>query len=188
MSFTFNNVMVGEVWVLLWTIQYGLVRQAFSKSGGGDPKRRIIPISGFLRSNALPHNRPAQDVEGTWSVCDTSSVGNFSAVAYYFGRRLHKTLNMPIGLINTSWGGTPAEAWTSLPAPSSHTGVCAAEQTLGRSHRCVSQSESTGGTPGQDRRMAGKCRLACVLWGNAVREGRGEIRIVPIVRLCSTMG
>ena len=44
------------------------------------------------------------------------TVADFSAVAYYFGRYLHESLDVPIGLIHTSWGGTPAESWTSRPA------------------------------------------------------------------------
>jgi sialate O-acetylesterase len=52
------------------------------------------------------------DSEG-WAACSSESIPNFSAVAYFFGRRLHKDLNVPIGLIHTSWGGTKVEAWTS---------------------------------------------------------------------------
>ena len=112
---TFKNVMVGEVWVcsgqsnMAWFVRRSQNAEEEIKAADY-PNIRLFTVK---RSAA---QRPAQDVEGTWSVCDTSSVGNFSAVAYYFGRRLHKTLNVPIGLINTSWGGTPAEAWTSLPA------------------------------------------------------------------------
>ena len=112
---TFNNVMVGEVWVcsgqsnMAWLVRRSQNPEEEIKAADY-PNIRLFTV----KRNAA--QRPAQDVEGAWSVCDTSSVGNFSAVAYYFGRRLHKTLNMPIGLINTSWGGTPAEAWTSLPA------------------------------------------------------------------------
>src|SRR5262249_32609901 len=48
--------------------------------------------------------------------CGPDTAGGFSAVAYYFGRDLQKALNMPVGLVHTSWGGTPAEAWTSRGA------------------------------------------------------------------------
>jgi sialate O-acetylesterase len=58
---------------------------------------------------------PVEDIEGaSWAVCAPSNVGDFSAVAYFFGRTLFKETNIPIGLINTSWGGTNAEAWTSM--------------------------------------------------------------------------
>ncbi|MHB8653631.1 MAG: sialate O-acetylesterase [Terriglobia bacterium] len=49
-----------------------------------------------------------------WALCNPSSVADFSAVAYYFGNQLHHKLGVPIGLIETNWGGTPADAWTSL--------------------------------------------------------------------------
>jgi hypothetical protein len=56
---------------------------------------------------------PQTDCIGNWKECNPQKVPVFSAVGYFFGRELHKQLNVPIGLINTSWGGTPAEAWTS---------------------------------------------------------------------------
>jgi sialate O-acetylesterase len=51
-------------------------------------------------------------VSGEWLRCSPESIRNFSAVGYYFGRELHQDLQVPIGLINTSWGGTPTDAWT----------------------------------------------------------------------------
>jgi hypothetical protein len=56
---------------------------------------------------------PLMDVEGYWKVCSPETINNFSAVAYFFGRNLQNDLNVPIGLISSSWGGTRAEAWTS---------------------------------------------------------------------------
>ncbi len=50
-----------------------------------------------------------------WSICQPNSVGSFSAVGYYFARELHKELQVPIGIINSSWGGTQIESWMSSP-------------------------------------------------------------------------
>jgi hypothetical protein len=58
---------------------------------------------------------PQSDCGGEWVVCSPETVGNFSAAAYFFGRELHQTQKVPVGLINASWGGTPIEAWTSMP-------------------------------------------------------------------------
>ncbi|MCX7008793.1 MAG: 9-O-acetylesterase, partial [Kiritimatiellaeota bacterium] len=58
----------------------------------------------------------ATDVKGQWDACSPRTVGNFSAAAYYFGRDLHKELKVPIGLLHSSVGGTPAEAWVRLEA------------------------------------------------------------------------
>jgi sialate O-acetylesterase len=60
---------------------------------------------------------PLNDVSGSWLVCNPKNIaangwGGFSAAAYYFGREIHKTLNVPVGLIDTSWGGTRIEPWT----------------------------------------------------------------------------
>src|SRR5205085_1287034 len=59
---------------------------------------------------------PVSDVQGKWEECNPQTVASFSAVAYYFGRDLRKASRVPVGLIHTSWGGTPAEAWTSKGA------------------------------------------------------------------------
>jgi len=55
---------------------------------------------------------PQENCRGNWSVCTPKTVAGFSAVAYFFGRQLHRELNIPVGLVQTCWGGTPAEAWT----------------------------------------------------------------------------
>jgi sialate O-acetylesterase len=60
--------------------------------------------------------KPLTSMEGSWAVCGPQTVGNFSAVGYFFGRELHQRLNVPVGLIHTSWGGTPAESWTESSA------------------------------------------------------------------------
>jgi sialate O-acetylesterase len=59
---------------------------------------------------------PLDDVKGQWIVTTPEKVGQFSAVGYFFGRELYEKLKVPVGLIHTSWGGTPAEAWTSNDA------------------------------------------------------------------------
>ncbi len=56
---------------------------------------------------------PEADCSGTWSLTSLKRLGNFSAVAYFFGRKLKKEMNVPIGLIVSSWGGTSAQAWTN---------------------------------------------------------------------------
>jgi len=53
---------------------------------------------------------------GEWKVCSPATAGDFSATAYFFARELYKQLKVPIGLINSSWGGTQSEAWTSKAA------------------------------------------------------------------------
>ncbi len=57
---------------------------------------------------------PQENIEGNWAVCTPETLGEFSAVAYYFGKKLYQELNFPIGLIHSSWGGSPAESWVRL--------------------------------------------------------------------------
>src|SRR6185437_9278404 len=59
---------------------------------------------------------PRADVEGKWVVTTPDEAAHFSAVGYFFGRELYQQLKLPVGLIHSSWGGTPAEAWTSHDA------------------------------------------------------------------------
>src|SRR5690606_461165 len=63
-----------------------------------------------------PTATPADDVDAAWVTCSPQTVADFSAVAYFFGRKLHDELNVPIGLIHSSWGGTRVEPWTPREA------------------------------------------------------------------------
>ena len=56
---------------------------------------------------------PLATVKGAWTVCSPETVKDFTAVGYFFGRDLERARHVPIGIIHSSWGGTPAEAWTS---------------------------------------------------------------------------
>ena len=121
-SRTLKNVLVGEVWVCSgqsnMEMGVGVSKDAKQEIAAGNfPKIRLFTVE--------RHNEPAplDDCKGNcrWAECSPATLtsgfwGGFSAAAYYFGRELHKQLNVPIGLIHTSWGGTPAEVWTSRKA------------------------------------------------------------------------
>jgi sialate O-acetylesterase len=114
-----DNVLVGEVWIgsgqsnMAWTVQNS--RNASEEIAAANyPNIRLFTVA---RASSLT---PKDDVTGAWDVCSPQTVGNFSAVLYFFGRELHKELNVPIGLIHSSWGGTPAEAWVSLEKLAEH--------------------------------------------------------------------
>jgi sialate O-acetylesterase len=112
-SISYKNVMFGDVW-----IASGQSNMNFALSGAKNAKQEIAEanypnIRLFTVPNTLANN-PKTEVPGkNWSVCDPSTVKDFSAVAYFFGRKLFLDKNVPIGLIHTSWGGTPAESWVS---------------------------------------------------------------------------
>lgn len=106
-----DDVLIGEVWVcsgqsnMAWPVSRA--KNAKQEIAAADyPKVRLITVSRASRT------APQSNFTGQWQVCSPKTAAGFSAVAYYFGRHLHGELKVPIGLINTSWGGTRAEAWT----------------------------------------------------------------------------
>jgi sialate O-acetylesterase len=114
-----GNVMVGEVWVCSGqsNMQMGLVRSDPWTKGVFNYKSEIAAadypnIRLFTVAQKIA-NTPQADCQGSWSRCSPETVAGFSAVAYFFAQKIHQETGLPIGLIHTSWGGTPAEAWTS---------------------------------------------------------------------------
>ena len=111
---TIKNILVGEVWVCSGQSN---MEMAVRQSADGEqeiaaakyPKIRLFTVERRVAET------PQDDCKGKWVECSPETVGDFSAVGYFFGRELHKELDVPVGLIHTSWGGTPAEAWTSMP-------------------------------------------------------------------------
>lgn len=110
-SVTIKNVLIGEVWVCSGqsNMQWSMGKAENGKehiAAANKPNIRLFTVSRAIAGE------PKDDCEGNWSQCTPKTVAQFSAVAYFFGKHLQDELDIPIGLINTSWGGTPAEAWT----------------------------------------------------------------------------
>jgi sialate O-acetylesterase len=112
-----KNVLIGEVWVCSGQSNMEMPVKGYYNQ----------PITGSNESIALSSNpgirmfkvekatslQPVYDFTGGWQVCDPENVRQFSATAYYFGLFLNRALNVPVGLINSSWGGTRIEPWMS---------------------------------------------------------------------------
>lgn len=107
---TLQDVLSGEVW-----IASGQSNMEWSMSASGDGKMLIDQVyDAHIRLFNIPQMSAGTlqiRGEGDWKVCDKESARSFSAVAYFFGKKLNENLNVPIGLINSSWGGSPAEVW-----------------------------------------------------------------------------
>jgi len=106
-----EDVLVGELWLLSgqsnmeWTTGAGII--------GGDEaieKARNNEIRFFEVTNRTA-DYPTYDVNGHWEVCTPETMPNFSAIGYFFGEKLQDNLKIPVGLISSSWGGTPIETW-----------------------------------------------------------------------------
>ncbi len=117
-TITISNVLVGEVWVCSGqsNMEMSVGRFRGFKTGVLNYKTEIAaanyPNIRLFTVAKTVANRPLTDCSGNWSACSPETAAPFSAVAYFFGRELHNRLDVPVGLIFTSWGGTVAEAWT----------------------------------------------------------------------------
>ena len=118
-TITINDVLVGEVWICS-----GQSNMEMPIEGWGQINNYQEEISNanypMIRHFKVPNqvsSIPLTDVSGgSWQICSPATAGDFSAVAYFFGRELYNKLKVPIGLLNTSWGGTIVETWTSRKA------------------------------------------------------------------------
>ena len=113
-----SDILIGEVWICSGQSNMEMGMTAIDNADEEIAKADYPDIRLFHVGQAIS-TVPLQDVTGNWVKCSPETVasrgtwGGFSAAAYYFGRKLHKELHVPIGLISTNWGGTKAEAWTS---------------------------------------------------------------------------
>ena len=110
-----EDVLVGDVW-----LGSGQSNMAMTVNRAKDydqemaaanfPKLRMFTVA------RNPQPKAQSDCQGKWEICSPDTVGAFSATAYFFGREVHQKLGVPVGLINSSYGGTSVEAWTSMAA------------------------------------------------------------------------
>ena len=107
-----ENILIGEVWVCS-----GQSNMEMCETWGLPDVRAELPTcaNGSIRFFHVPRTTsptPQDNCVGQWTACDSNTLKSFSAAAYFFAKRLNKELDVPIGLIEVAWGGTPAEVWT----------------------------------------------------------------------------
>jgi sialate O-acetylesterase len=108
-----SDVLVGEVW--LCSGQSNMEYSSYNSGSKFIKEELPVCYNNHIRFYNIPRaasDYPQDDIRAEWKTCDSNSLKPFSAVGYFFGKKLQQVLNIPIGLINASWGGTPAEAWT----------------------------------------------------------------------------
>ena len=109
-----NDILVGDVWVASGQSNMEFPMTDLANARPKSRRRSIRRFACFLVKHK-PADYPLEDVESKgWAACTPETVADSSAVAYFFARNLQQKLGVPIGLIESSWGGTPAESWTSL--------------------------------------------------------------------------
>lgn len=110
---TFSNILVGDVWICS-----GQSNMEWPLAQTNDAEREIRSASyDEIRLFQVANNADTfwkGDVQGEWKVCRPETARSFSAVGYFFGRSLYMSEKAPVGLIDSTWGGTPAQAWTPL--------------------------------------------------------------------------
>lgn len=119
-SLVFRDVLIGEVWVcsgqsnMEWPVVQSLNHEAEIMGAAAYPQIRLLTV------DRVTAPEPRTDCQARWQVCGPESVAGFSAVGYFFGRKLHQDLKVPVGLVNASWGGTVAQAWAPLKSLQDH--------------------------------------------------------------------
>ncbi|MHC4248601.1 MAG: sialate O-acetylesterase [Planctomycetota bacterium] len=109
-----TDILVGEVWLgsgqsnMEWSVGQSFAGRTAIGDAGNHPAIRLLHV------RKVKAGEPARDINPVrrWSASSSSSVPGFSAALYYFGRRIQAELRVPVGLINSSWGGSPIEPWT----------------------------------------------------------------------------
>lgn len=115
-----EDVLVGDVWFASGQSNMEMPLKGFPgasiKNGASEIAQASNPKLRLFLANKKASPIPLADLPGdvSWAVCTPETAANFSAAAYFFGREIMARENVPIGLIDSTWGGTPAEAWISL--------------------------------------------------------------------------
>jgi sialate O-acetylesterase len=117
----FTDMLVGDVWFASGQSNMEMPLKGFDadtriKNGDAEIAAATLPQVRLLRVEKKTANYPQQDLTGNWTLCTPATAADFSAVAYFFGREIQQKERVPIGLIDSTWGGTPVEAWISLDA------------------------------------------------------------------------
>jgi len=110
-----QDVLVGEVWIcsgqsnMAWPLRASDGFEVMQSAGD-------LPGLRTFRAPQVSAHEPRESIDGRWKLATTEDMGDFSGVAFYFGRRLHAELDVPIGLVDITWGGSSVEAWTRVEA------------------------------------------------------------------------
>jgi len=134
-----ENILIGEVWIcagqsnMEWCVdalENGLAQAALAR----------FPMIRFIDAPNYVSGVPMRDFQANWKVCHPTTIGSFSAVGYFYGRKLYETLHVPIGLIGANWGATRIEPWTPSFALTGNDDLRAAGKRIEKSAELYQQT------------------------------------------------
>lgn len=164
-----EDILIGEVWLcsgqsnMEWTVS----RSANSEA---EIAAADFPMIRHLKIAHRPSTKPLDDVQAEWTVCSPTTAGNFTGCGYFMARQLFQELNVPIGLINSSWGGTRVEPWTPING-------FASVPAVADIHHSVLQR--TPGFPEYETALTAHM-AATRNWLNAAKEARADRIAIPL--------
>jgi sialate O-acetylesterase len=165
-----QDVLVGEVWIcsgqsnMQWAVAQGNDSDLEAKTAKF-PKIRLISVP------QVGTQEPQEDFKGKWEVCSPETISQFSAVGYYFGRQLHQTLDIPIGLIDDAWGGSACEAWVRRDILAKDEKYRPLLQRWEEIERRLANVDSAKAEADFQKRLSD--------WQEAVRKARAENKALP---------
>ena len=176
---TVQDVLVGDVWIcggqsnMEWTLRA-------TRDADLEIPSAAFPAIRFIRLPKIANPTPqldfpvasAEHPEGNWRRCTPAQIDNCTAVGYYFARRLRRRLNVPIGLIDVSWGGTMAQHWVS---PASLADIPEMQPYIEKFQQDMQAWKDGGGQQGADRRFA----AALKQWEQQASEAKAKNERVP---------
>ncbi|WP_221032881.1 sialate O-acetylesterase [Actomonas aquatica] len=109
-TLTLTDILVGDVWLCGGQSNMEWPLRNTTDADTAIPSANF-PLIRHIKIERRIARDPLTTATGSWTVCSPETVPHFTAVGYYFARQLHAELGVPIGLVNSNWGGTPAEAW-----------------------------------------------------------------------------
>lgn len=117
----FRDILIADLWFCSGqsNMEFPVANSLNAKAA---IRRANLPLIRHFKVERMAADQPADDVQGDWAVCDPATVGRFTAVGFYFARQIHRKTGVPVGLIHSSWGGTPIESW--LPPEAYRTFPC----------------------------------------------------------------
>lgn len=133
-AITLHDVLVGEVWFCSGQSNMemplgGFWNQPVEGANGDIVRAERLPMLRMATVARTHAQEPAEDAEVAWEVCSSRTAPRFSATAFYFARLLHETLGVPVGVINSSWGGSKIEGWMPREIVAGYADIDLAEMT-----------------------------------------------------------